>query len=214
MILLNTFLIVGSLFGVIGYTSIAKAQSPSGAPLTQNTAPQKTEDTKKNDQHKKEITKVAKKIVVTGSYIRRNADEGAPSPVSTVDNTKAQEAGTYSAGGMMADNAVISSGSSSNVSFHGQSSANNLVLLNGLRLPKPGGNDSANIGFIPASAIERVEILKDGASALYGSEALAGVVNIITKKEYDGFNVSLRHTRPERFLDESTASEKIGRAHV
>lgn len=176
-------------------------------PLNKSTEPETSPETAKPAGAKKEIAKVAKKIVVTGSYIRRNADEGAPSPVSTIDNTKAQEAGTYSAGGIMADNAVISSGSSSNVSFHGQSSANNLVLLNGLRLPKPGGNDSANIDFIPASAIERVEILKDGASALYGSEALAGVVNIITKKEYDGFNVSMRHTRPERFLDESTASE-------
>lgn len=150
---------------------------------------------------------VAKKIVVTGSYIRRNADEGAPSPVSTIDNSKAQEAATYSAGGLMADNAIISSGTSSNVAFHGQSSANNLVLLNGLRIPKPGGGDSSSIDFVPASAIERVEILKDGASALYGSEALAGVVNIITKKEYDGANISLRHTRPERFIGESTASE-------
>ncbi len=156
---------------------------------------------KKRDENK-EIkpstpSQPAKKIVVTGSYIRRAVDEGAPSPVSTVDNTKAQEAGSFSAGGMMADNAVISSGSSSNVSFHGQSSANNLVLLNGLRIPKSGGNDSSSIDFIPASAIERVEILKDGASALYGSEALAGVVNIITKKEYDGANVTARYTRPE-----------------
>jgi iron complex outermembrane recepter protein len=146
---------------------------------------------------KPEDGKVAKKIVVTGSYIRRAADEGAPSPVTTVDNTKAQEAASFSAGGMLNDNAVTSA-SSSNVSFHGQSSANNLVLLNGLRLPKPGGGDTSDFSFIPASAIERVEILKDGASALYGSEALAGVVNIITKKEYDGANISFRHTQPEK----------------
>lgn len=188
----------------LAQSSATTVTAPAAAPTT---PPKKETPAEKAVQQKADIPKVAKKIVVTGSYIRRAADEGAPSPVSTIDNTKAQEAGTYSAGGMMADNAVISSGTDSNVEFHGQSSANNLVLLNGLRLPKSGGNDSASIDFIPASAIERVEILKDGASALYGSEALAGVVNIITKKEYDGANITLRHTRPERFLDNPSGSE-------
>ena len=149
-----------------------------------------------------ESPKVLKKIVVTGSYIKRTVDEGAPSPVLVIDNSKAQEAGSFSAAGMLKDTAVMSavtpnSSGSTNISFHGQSSANNLVLLNGLRLPKPAGGEAVSVDFIPASAIERVEILKDGASALYGSEALAGVVNIITKKEYDGFNISVRNTLPE-----------------
>jgi len=152
-----------------------------------------------------EESKVLEKIIVTGSYIRRSADEGAPSPVTTIDNTKASQSVSYSAGGVMADNAVISSGTSSNISFHGQSSANNLVLLNGLRLSKPGGAEAASIDFIPANAIERVEILKDGASALYGSEALAGVVNIITKKEFDGISTSIRHTQPEMGKGQETA---------
>jgi iron complex outermembrane recepter protein len=160
----------------------------------------KTEVESKEDDKKE--AKVLEKIVVTGSYIRRADDEGAPSPVSVIDNTKAQEAGSFSASGALKDNALISGASTNqngttNVSFHGQSSANNLVLLNGLRLPKPAGGDSVNIDFIPASAIERIEVLKDGASALYGSEALAGVVNIITKKEYDGINVNLRNTTPQ-----------------
>lgn len=189
-----------SLVGVVfAFSVTALAQSTSTTKAV-TAEPAKTSESKQ--EPKKPGTpppsqSTAKKIVVTGSYIRRAADEGAPSPVATIDNTKAQEAGSYSAGGMMGDNAVISSGTSSNVSFHGQSAANNLVLLNGLRLPKAGGNDSASIDFIPASAIERVEILKDGASALYGSEALAGVVNIITKKEYEGANIMFRHTRSE-----------------
>jgi len=141
--------------------------------------------------------KVMKKIVITGSYIRRKVDEGSPSPVTIVDaGANAATASTQSVGGLLQDNAVISS-AGTNVSFHGQSSANNLVLLNGLRIPKPGGGDSANIDFIPSSAVERVEVLKDGASALYGSEALAGVVNIITKKDYDGSNIAMRYTRAD-----------------
>jgi iron complex outermembrane receptor protein len=139
--------------------------------------------------------KVLKKIVVTGSYIRRNVDEGAPSPVTQVDaGANSAQASSQSVGGILRDNAVITS-AGTNVEFHGQSSANNLILLNGLRIPKPGGSDSSNMDFIPSTAVERVEILKDGASALYGSEALAGVVNIITKKEYDGSNVGMRYQR-------------------
>lgn len=182
-------------FLTLSFSVFAQVNAWPPQPVKETTAEKKREENK--EIKPPAPGQVAKKIVVTGSYIRRAADEGAPSPVTTVDNTKAQEAGTYSAGGMMADNAVISSGTSSNVSFHGQSAANNLVLLNGLRIPKAGGGDAASIDFIPASAIERVEILKDGASALYGSEALAGVVNIITKKEYDGANISVRHARPE-----------------
>ncbi len=154
-----------------------------------------------------EAPKTLQKIVVTGSYIRRDLDEGAPSPVTVIDSNSAQEAGSFSASGAFRDNAVINSvnasnsqNGSTNVSFHGQSSANNLVLLNGMRLPKPSGGDAVNIDFIPASAIERIEILKDGASALYGSEALAGVVNIITKKEYDGANISMRTSTPQSGL--------------
>ncbi|MBY0314797.1 MAG: TonB-dependent receptor [Bdellovibrionales bacterium] len=148
--------------------------------------------------------KAMQKIVVTGSYIRRTVDQDNPSPVTQIDNTKAQESGSYTVGGMLNDNAVTSSGGET-VSFHGQSSANNLVLLNGLRLPKAAGGDTVDISFIPASAIERAEVLKDGASALYGSEALAGVVNIITKRDYDGANAFIRYSSPEKnFRQETT----------
>lgn len=150
-----------------------------------------------------DTSKAMQKIVVTGSYIRRTVDEDSPSPVTQIDATKAQESGSYSVGAMLNDNAVTASGGA-NISFHGQSSANNLVLLNGMRLPKIAGSDSVDISFIPASAIERAEVLKDGASALYGSEALAGVVNIITKKEYDGANVFLRYSSPQKNLKQET----------
>lgn len=179
--------------------SLAYAQLtlPAPAPAQPVTAPI-TEESK--DKAQEEAPKT-QKIIVTGSYIRRTVDADSPSPIQQIDNSNAQEAATFSAGGMLNDSAVTSSTpsatGSTNVTFHGQPSGNNLVLLNGLRLPKPGGGDSPDIDFIPASGIERVEILKDGASALYGSEALSGVINIMTKKEYDGSNISFRHTRPE-----------------
>jgi iron complex outermembrane recepter protein len=191
---------LGILLIILFFHAFAQAQLDFQTPTPVQPAiapiPQKSKSATKEPEPQKQ------KILVTGSYIRRTVDADSPSPVTEIENSNAQEAASFSAGGMLNDSALTStstnSSGSTNVSFHGQSSANNLVLLNGLRLPKPGGGDSPDIDFIPASGIERVEILKDGASALYGSEALAGVVNIMTKREYDGANISIRHTHPEK----------------
>ena len=60
------------------------------------------------------------------------------------------------------------------------------------------GGDSANLNLIPTAAIERVEILADGASAVYGSDAIGGVVNVITKKGFDGMSFSGTLSSPEQ----------------
>ncbi|QDL29597.1 TonB-dependent receptor plug domain-containing protein [Stenotrophomonas maltophilia] len=67
-----------------------------------------------------------------------------------------------------------------------------LVLVNGKRLGATTGG-LQDLSQIPMSAVERIDVLKDGASALYGSDAIAGVVNIITRKGYDGLEVSVQH---------------------
>lgn len=138
------------------------------------------------------------KIQVTGSYIKRTDVEG-PSPVLSIDNESFLERGSYTLGDTLKENPLFSNVSSGAfLSFHGQTDADNLVLLNGLRIPKTAGGSAVNIDFLPASAIKNVEILKDGASALYGSEALAGVININTKRDYDGINLMTRATVPEK----------------
>lgn len=81
------------------------------------------------------------------------------------------------------------------IKLRGLSARNTLVLLNGQRLPvspvqEDTGNGAAvNINIIPLSMIERVEILKNGSSAIYGSDAVAGVVNFITKRDFQGVNM-------------------------
>lgn len=138
------------------------------------------------------------KITVTGSYIKRAISDTAPTPVIRLDSTKMEETGSYSVADMLQESAVfndVEDGES--ISLHGQTEADNLVLLNGLRLPKTAGGSGVNIDFIPSAAVENVEVLKDGASALYGSEALAGVVNITTKKDFNGTNIYLRHATPQ-----------------
>ncbi|MBE0369112.1 TonB-dependent receptor [Pseudoalteromonas aurantia] len=72
-----------------------------------------------------------------------------------------------------------------------------LVLLNGRRLAPSGSGSSVNLNNIPLAAVERVEVLTDGASALYGSDAIAGVINFILKSEQDGTTVAFRTDQPK-----------------
>lgn len=89
-----------------------------------------------------------------------------------------------------------------NGALHGMPTGT-LVLLNGKRLAPfgfqaIGGREQGNVdmGLIPLSAVERIEVLTDGASSLYGTDAIAGVINIITRTELKGIEVSVDHTRP------------------
>jgi len=140
------------------------------------------------------------KIVVTGSRIPR-ANLISASAVTVIDK-KTIEASPYRNIGDILQTMVVSQPSANSLSANGSGvtrfdlrgigSQRTLVLLNGRRLPGGGaGADSAvDLSAIPTVIIDQVEILMDGASAIYGSDAIAGVVNIITKKDYEGFEIS------------------------
>ena len=154
-----------------------------------------------------EISKV-ERIQVTGSHIKRTDMEG-PSPVTSLsaeDITKtgvtdliglftklpAAGQGTFSTQGNSSDG---TGNGGSSVSLRGLGADSTLILVNGRRISvSPFANeiDTAfvDINNIPLAAIKRVDILKDGASATYGSDAIAGVINIILKDDYDGLEVS------------------------
>ena len=101
----------------------------------------------------------------------------------------------------------------STVNLRNMGSANTLVLMNGRRLAGTGEEDDfANILNVPLSAIERVDIQLDGASAVYGSDAIGGVVNFITKKNYTGLSVDYRHEFSSTDADQTTASITGGHA--
>src|SRR5437016_6116326 len=141
------------------------------------------------------------KTVVTGSLIP-TAETVGPAPVDIVSGERIQQAGSQD---ILATLKALNPAFAGNgnvgqtVNNGGFGEANvllrnlaTLVLLNGRRL---GNSAFSNGGFvdvntIPVSMIERIEILKDGASALYGSEAVGGVINIITKKNYNGTEIS------------------------
>ncbi len=139
------------------------------------------------------------RIAVTGSRIQRQDMETA-SPVTVIDAGAIRAEGYNSVDEILQSQPAMAGmavGSTTNngadgvaqVDLRGMGSNRTLVLLNGRRMVNSGsGADSAvDLNTIPVAMIARVEILKDGASAVYGSDAIAGVVNIITKKDFEGF---------------------------
>jgi iron complex outermembrane receptor protein len=145
-------------------------------------------------------------IVVTGSYIRRTNTE-SPSPVTTIDAEQIEKSGLNSIADVIrtvsADNSGTLSqafsgamaGGADGVSLRGLTVDATLVLVDGHRmasypLADDGQRQFVDIDSLPMAIVDRVEVLKDGASATYGSDAIAGVVNVILKKQFTGLDVS------------------------
>lgn len=147
---------------------------------------------------------VLERVEITGSSIKRVDAEG-PSPVDVVTRQQIERTGATTINellrsiaavdifdqGELASNSPSGSGTAT-VRMRGLSETDVLVLLNGRRLPinalhdGSGAGAAVDLNMIPIGAIERIDILKDGASAIYGADAVAGVFNIITRKDYTG----------------------------
>ena len=142
------------------------------------------------------------RVNVTGSRLKRADLEGAI-PVTVIDRAVIDASGDVSVADVLRDATFASfgnfrprSGSSAqsvaDVDLRGIGSDRTLVLVDGRRAPyAPSTGTSADLNTIPLAAVERIEILSDGASALYGSDAIGGVVNIILRKDFDGVEVRL-----------------------
>ena len=143
------------------------------------------------------------RIEVTGSRIKRSDLEGA-SPITTITTEDMKMEGNFTVAdalrnsnlnsfGSFSERSGSSAQSQATINLRGAGSSRTLVLIDGKRFPGSPtlGGASANLNAIPMAAVERIEILTDGASSTYGSDAIAGVVNIIMKKNYQGleFNV-------------------------
>ncbi|GGP46861.1 TonB-dependent receptor [Shewanella algicola] len=143
------------------------------------------------------------RIEVTGSRIQRQDMETAsPVTVISAEAIRAEgftsvdellQAQTSMAGAALGSSSNNGSDGVAQVDLRGMGSQRTLVLLNGRRMVNSGSgaDSSVDLNSIPVAMIARVEILKDGASAVYGSDAIAGVVNIITKKDFEGFQLDL-----------------------
>ncbi|MDH5255166.1 MAG: TonB-dependent receptor plug domain-containing protein, partial [Gammaproteobacteria bacterium] len=142
-------------------------------------------------------------IIVTGSRISRIEGETA-SPVQILTQENIKESGAVTLGELLqkipsvggaARNPAVNNGGgegASNIELRGLGAERTLVLLNGRRYGALGRDTSAvDVNSIPVGMIERVEVLKQGAGAIYGSDAIGGVVNFITKTEADGAELSV-----------------------
>jgi len=153
-------------------------------------------------------TPAATEVVITGSRIPRASLEG-PSPVTIItaaDLTKQGFTNVFDALSNQSQNSGFTQGadygntftpSANAISLRGLGPNHTLVLLNGRRMADfpiayEGTVNFTNLANIPSSVVERIEILSGGASAIYGSDAIAGVVNIILKKQYSGYDINLK----------------------
>ena len=190
-------LLTAGLFAVPG--ALAQATTTTTTTTT-------TKDTPKDQ------TTVMEKFQVTGSYLTPAANSVAI-PVITVDSkaiansgnttsvleilrkTVPQFSGNLNIG---AQNANVGSGSTNGGAQLALRNAATLVLINGRRaayapIDARGGYEFVDVNLIPVAAIERIEVLADGASAIYGTDAVSGVVNIILKTDYEGFEAGGRY---------------------
>ena len=147
-------------------------------------------------------------VVVTGSYLKGSAEDGA-SPVEVISRDTIDLLGATSVADITA-NLTVNSGSennpdsftagstqgTSNVNLRGLGLSSTLVLVDGRRNTVSGqfANDGSvfvDTNMIPVVALERVEVLKEGAASVYGSDAVAGVVNYILRRDFTGVEVNI-----------------------
>ncbi len=179
--------------GAIQFALFAGAATlASGTVVAQETDTEATAEAKTLDR-----------VEVTGSRLKRADIEGA-SPVIVIDRADIDASGDVSVADVLRDSTFASfgnfrpqSGSSAQalatIDLRGIGSGRTLVLIDGRRAPSApfAASSGTDLNAIPLAAVERIEILSDGASAIYGSDAIAGVVNIILRKDFNG--VELRY---------------------
>jgi iron complex outermembrane recepter protein len=206
---------------------LAQAHSAQDQSVGSATVP----DSKSKHEEKDELSE----IVVTGTHIRGEGPVGSSLTVYTRENIDQSGAATLDQfARQMVENVSdvdTISNQSSNATFgkfdtagsnffngasfdlHGLGPSATLTLLNGHRLASAGGDGSlTDISLIPLSVVDHIEVLADGASAIYGADAVSGVVNIITRKDIDGAETSVRYGgATEGGARDTTVSQLFGK---
>ena len=198
--------LVSSLIAAVLAQSAVQAADQAAAAPAPATAKKSAAETKADEAAK---PAELEQVTVTGSRIKRT-DFTSPSPVLIIGSedttlegmlttTQILQTNTLTAGSQQINDQttgfVTENGPGANtVALRGIGSSRTLVLLNGRRLSPAGSRGqlaAADLNVIPSSIIQRTEILKDGASSVYGSDAIAGVINLITNKNIDEGRLSL-----------------------
>ncbi len=201
-------------FAFAGFATVAladdgdKVKITEGVKIAQATAPAPAEEAKPEE-------KKVERVVVTGSRLKKN-EFTSSAPIQFItreettleglnDTTDILQGSSLASGSQQTNNAftgfVNNGGPGANtLSLRGLGAQRTLLLINGRRIAPAGTRGQtgqADLNTIPESMIDRIEILKDGGSSIYGSDGVAGVVNIITRKNYDG--IELRGSTNQTF---------------
>lgn len=197
------------LFGTTIMAGVLAIAAPSFAQSTTSTS-SKPAASAQDDENAEEV----EDVVVVGSRLRGTYSR-SPSPVQVVTREESTLAGYASTAQILQGTGVTGGSSQINnayggfvtdggpgantLSLRGLGPTRTLVLLNGRRVSPAGSRGavgSADLNVLPSAMIERIEILRDGASSIYGSDAVAGVVNIITRNNIDGITVEGQYNSP------------------
>lgn len=153
-------------------------------------------------------------IIITGSNIRR-ADLEAVVPVTVIDQSAIEVRNALLPSDMLTSLPSVvnlpenetrlgssgARGDNANVNLRNMGATATLILVNGRRLAinpfTAGLSQAVNINHLPTFGIERIEVLRDGASSIYGSDAVGGVINYLLKRDFEGLETTLRHGLPE-----------------
>lgn len=150
-------------------------------------------------------------VVVTGSRIRRATNETAAIPVQVLTATDLEASGTVDVGELLTEipgvdfsispdtsQTSVQNNGLSTISLRRMGGARTLTLIDGRRAVSNSGNgERVNLSSIPAGFIKRVEVTTGGASAIYGSDAIAGVANIMLRDDYEGLELEYRHSEAD-----------------
>ncbi|MEW6981072.1 TonB-dependent receptor [Colwelliaceae bacterium 6471] len=155
------------------------------------------------------------RIQITGSSIKRTDMEGSL-PITSITSSDIAKTGVTSVPDLMqkipqmqgfttaSDSVGGGGGGQQTASLRDLGGQYTLVLVNGRRLASAGSGSAIDLNSIPLAAIERVDVLTDGASAIYGSDAIVGVINFIMKNDFQGININGRYDRPQEDGGESS----------
>jgi len=177
------------------------------------------------ERQNEEVSKkkfVLQEVVVTGSRLALTASQSAQD-VKTYTSEQIAQSGQTTVSDFLntlpsvsiavGENYFQTGLGSTTVQLRGLPYGTTLVLINGRRIETSGsqsGNDFFDLNNIPLAAVERIEVVADGSSAIYGSDAIAGVVNIILKRNFDGFEASAKYGWASS-IDETNASAAWGK---
>lgn len=200
-----TIAIQTAIYSAIAGGALAMSPSVFAFDVTEEDQIAKTrQNTSKSPEEK--LIKVDEKITVTGSRLRRDSFSVA-TPLTMMDNEAIEDAGLGSLSEILIDELPQISESSSNsnsqssvtatglstVNLRNLGSSRTLTLIDGRRVVSNShSSNSVSLSTVPSGMVKRVEVITGGASAAYGSDAIAGVVNIITQQDKEGFSFKVR----------------------